>query len=143
MKYSLEMNDRNQEYRLLDSSHENDDVIDFDKLFAIVRRQWKVVALAVAFFAVLGVIYKFTETPIYYASTSILIDKNNKQIGDKIFALEGVLDDESSILSQVELLKSQKIARDFSRFGWIAVCIQAVLAVIPILSSGACNVLSD
>jgi succinoglycan biosynthesis transport protein ExoP len=115
MKYSLEMNDRNQEYRLLDSSHENDDVIDFDKLFAIVRRQWKVVALAVAFFAVLGIIYKFTATPIYSASTSILIDKNNKQIGDKIFALEGVLDDESSILSQVELLKSQKIARNVSQ----------------------------
>lgn len=28
---------------------------------------------------------------------------------------------------------TQKIARDFFRFGWIAVCIQAVLAVIPIL----------
>ena len=28
---------------------------------------------------------------------------------------------------------TQKFARDFSRFGWTAVCIQSVLAVIPIL----------
>jgi Protein of unknown function (DUF3611) len=28
---------------------------------------------------------------------------------------------------------TQKIARDFSRFGWIAVIIQAILAIIPIL----------
>jgi hypothetical protein len=29
--------------------------------------------------------------------------------------------------------RTQKIARDFSRFGWIAVVIQALLAIIPIL----------
>lgn len=114
MKYSLEMNDRNNEYRLLDSFRENDDVIEVDKILAIVRRQWKVVALAVVAFALLGLIYKFTATPIYSASVSILIDKNNNKIGDKIFSLEGLLDDEASTLSQVELLKSQKIASKVS-----------------------------
>jgi succinoglycan biosynthesis transport protein ExoP len=108
------MSDRNNDYRFLDQSNDNDDTIDFEKLFAIVRRQWKIVAVSVVLFALLGMVYKFTATPKFTASASILIDKSNSQIGDKIFSLEGILDDEASILSQVELLKSQKIASNVS-----------------------------
>lgn len=84
--------------------------VDIDKLFGAVRRQWKVVATVAAFGLVLGVMYTLTATPQYTAVTSLLIDQNNRQIVDQQLSESGVTADETYVLSQVEILSSQKIA---------------------------------
>jgi succinoglycan biosynthesis transport protein ExoP len=84
--------------------------IDFDDLLAAARRQWRVVAIAVGVALALGVLYILTAVPLYTASTSVLIDRENRAIADQLSSLGGVLDDEAAVLSQVELLKSDTIS---------------------------------
>lgn len=83
--------------------------IDFDKLLAAARRQWRVVALCVILGLVGGGAYLITAVPRYTASTSILIDRSNGQIVQQLSTINGSIDDEASILSQVELFKSEAI----------------------------------
>lgn len=60
--------------------------------------------------ALIGYAYILTAVPLYTASTDLLIDQSNSRIVDELSVAGGVLEDEASILSQVELLKSDKIA---------------------------------
>jgi succinoglycan biosynthesis transport protein ExoP len=84
--------------------------LDLDHLLAAARRQWMVVAIATALGLALGVIYVVTAVPQYTATTSILVDSNNKQLVDQLLAMNGGVDDNAEILSQLELLKSDGIA---------------------------------
>jgi succinoglycan biosynthesis transport protein ExoP len=86
--------------------------IDFDKLIAVARRQWRVVAAAAVVFFALGLIYVFTAVPQYTAVTNLLIDKDNSDVASQVstLAIGGFADDEGSVLSQVELIKSDTIA---------------------------------
>jgi polysaccharide biosynthesis transport protein len=85
--------------------------IDFDRIIAIARRQWRLVAASAFIFTVLGTIYAVTAVPEYTAQTSVLIDHGNSgllnQIADSPLPL---LDDEPTVLSQLEILKSDTIA---------------------------------
>ena len=83
--------------------------LDFDNLIAVARRQWRVVALSVVIFLLLGICYVLTAVPRYTAKTSVLIDRGNSQVVEQLSTIGGVLDDEASVLSQVELLKSETI----------------------------------
>lgn len=83
--------------------------INVDQLIAIARRQWIVVAAAVIVTLVLGVAYLLTAVPLYTASTSVLIDRGNSEVVQQLSTIGGVLDDEASVLSQVELLKSDTV----------------------------------
>jgi succinoglycan biosynthesis transport protein ExoP len=83
--------------------------LDMDGLIAIVRRQWRVVALCIAVFVALGIGYLLTAVPRYTARTSVLIDRGNRQVVEQLSTIGGVLDDEASVLSQVELLRSETI----------------------------------
>ncbi len=86
--------------------------IDFDRLIAVARRQWRVVAASAVLFLALGLVYVFTAVPQYEASTNILIDKDNSDVASQLstLAIGGFVDDEGSVLSQVELIKSDTIA---------------------------------
>ncbi|MBO3762228.1 polysaccharide biosynthesis tyrosine autokinase [Ciceribacter sp. L1K22] len=84
--------------------------IDFDRLMAVVRRQWRVVAAATAFFVVLAVIYVATAVPRYTALTTVLIDRSQSEIVNQLAAIGSAIDDEPTVLSQLELLKSETIA---------------------------------
>lgn len=86
------------------------EVIDVEAVLAIARRQWIVVAACMAAGLLLGFIYLLSAVPLYTSQISVLIDRNNKQFADQLTLGGGVLDDEGSVLSQVELLKSQTIA---------------------------------
>lgn len=86
------------------------DFIDFDKLIAIVRRQWRIVALCAFAFAILGVVYVLTAVPVYTAETKVLIDRSDNQMINQLAAFGQLDDDEGTVLSQVELLKSDTIA---------------------------------
>lgn len=88
------------------------DAIDLDKLLAIFYRQWRVAAVAVAITVALGVAYLITAVPLYTANTDVMIDQSNIKLTDQLSALGGNLEDDASILSQVELLKSEKIGLD-------------------------------
>jgi succinoglycan biosynthesis transport protein ExoP len=86
-------------------------VVDLERLLAIARRQWRLVAVVAVAAIALGVVYLLTAVPIYSADASLLIDTNNQKLADQLSSsVTDVVDDETSILSQVELLKSKKIA---------------------------------
>ena len=85
------------------------DIIDLDAIMGITRRQWLVVAAAMGVAIVLGVVYSLTAIPLYTSKVSVLIDRSNSQVVEQLSTIGGVLDDEASILSQVELLKSDAI----------------------------------
>ncbi|TCR63201.1 Wzz/FepE/Etk N-terminal domain-containing protein, partial [Rhizobium sp. BK376] len=88
------------------------ELIDFERLIAVARRQWRIVAAAAAVFFALGLIYVFTATPQYTATANILIDKGNSDVANQLSSLSvgEFTDDDPSILSQVELIKSDAIA---------------------------------
>ncbi len=83
--------------------------IDLYKLLAIVRRQWRIAALSVAVCLLLGVVYLLIAPPKYTSSTNILIDQDNSRILYQGSALERTVEDEARILSQVEVLVSDKV----------------------------------
>lgn len=84
--------------------------IDFDHLIAAARRQWRIVVAGLFGGLILGILYVLTAVPLYTASTSVLIDRENRAIADQLSTLGGVVDDEATVLSQVELLKSDTIS---------------------------------
>ncbi len=83
--------------------------IDLYKLLAIVRRQWRVAALSVIVCLILGMLFLFLAPPKYQAATGILIDQDNSRILYQGSALERTVVDEAWILSQVEVLTSDKV----------------------------------
>lgn len=89
--------------------------IDLEQMWAIVRRQWRVVAGFAVAAILVGLLYLMTATPRFTSTAGILIDESNQKIVDQLSAISGVLEDEGQVLSQVELLKSEKIALAVSK----------------------------
>ncbi|MDR6666633.1 polysaccharide biosynthesis tyrosine autokinase [Rhizobium sp. 1399] len=88
------------------------DTIDVERLVAVVRRQWRIVAVCMGIFAILGLVYILTAVPKYTASTSVLIDRGNSQIANQMQASVAAalpIEDDASVLSEVELFKSDSI----------------------------------
>lgn len=84
-------------------------IVDFDNLLAIARRQWRVVSVSAIVALCLGVLYTQTAVPLYTARTSVLIDRQGGAVADQLSTVTGALEDEASVLSQVEVLKSDTI----------------------------------
>lgn len=89
---------------------ETDFTLDLDWLLGIAKRQWKVVAASVLVFSAIGVAYVLTATPLYKASADVLIDRANSAVVNELSTIGGVVDDDASVLSQVELLRSSTIS---------------------------------
>lgn len=89
--------------------------IDLEQMLAIVRRQWRVVAGFAVASILVGLVFLLTATPRFTSTAGILIDESNQKIVDELSAISGVLEDEGQVLSQVELLKSEKIALAVSK----------------------------
>ncbi len=83
--------------------------IDFDQLLAAVRRQIRLVGLAAGVGALLGLAYTLTAVPRYTATTDILIDSQKDQNALSASIAELTFDT-GAIDSQVEVLRSEKIA---------------------------------
>jgi succinoglycan biosynthesis transport protein ExoP len=81
-----------------------------DQIFAFVRRQWRVAAVCGLVSLVFGFVYIFSAVPLYTAATTVLIDRNKSEIVNQLSAVGSSVDDEASILSQLELLRSDTIA---------------------------------
>jgi polysaccharide biosynthesis transport protein len=117
--------------------------IDLDVVLAAARRQWKAVVIATLAALLLAVGYIFVATPIYTSAADILID--SRQFG----AVESSRDsadltfNQAAIDSQVEVIKSEKIALsvirklkladdpEFADAGLIAKLIAAIIQRIP------------
>ena len=98
---------RSDEYQTTDSQRE---LIDIERLIGIARRQWLVVVLASVLAFVVGAIYVLTAVPLYTSSASVLIDRGSNALLEQLSNVaSGVLDDEGSVLSQVEVMKSETI----------------------------------
>ena len=87
------------------------DSVDVEKLLAIARRQWRIVALCTAVAFTLGVAYAVTAVPRYTATSSLLIDRGSDGLVNRLTQDDLLTggDAEVSILSQVEVLKSDTI----------------------------------
>ncbi len=92
-----------------DKSGLTTEFIDIDAVLAMIRRQWRIVVAAIAVAGAIGLAFAATAVPIYSASATLLIDRNNSQIVEQLSTIGGVIEDEASILSQVEVLQSETI----------------------------------
>ena len=89
---------------------ETSDLVDLRSIFSAIRRQaWVVAAFVVVSLAFAGA-YLLLAVPRYTAWTAILIDPAASKIVDQFSAVGGLVEDEASILSQVELIRSKQIA---------------------------------
>lgn len=84
--------------------------IDFDRLIAIARRQWRLVAVCGLVFMVLGVVYALKTQPKYTAESRLLIEQGNSGIVNQLSDSGITVDDEGTVLSQLEILSSDSIA---------------------------------
>lgn len=91
------------------SEDPDDATIDFDRLFAALRRQvWVIVAGAVLGIGC-GLAYVTTTQPLYTASSQILIDDRSARAFEDASTQTSGVYDTVKLDSQVELLKSEKI----------------------------------
>jgi succinoglycan biosynthesis transport protein ExoP len=84
--------------------------VDFDRLIAMARRQWRIVAVSAVVFMLLGITYSFTAEPKFTAESRLLIDKGNSGIVSQLSDSSITLDDDGTVLSQLEILRSDLIA---------------------------------
>jgi succinoglycan biosynthesis transport protein ExoP len=83
--------------------------IDLERVIAVARRQWRLVAVVAIIGMVIGVAYIITAVPKYTATASILIGGNADGLVNRLSMDQASADDDAAILSQVELLKSDTI----------------------------------
>lgn len=94
----------------LDDGMTLSDAIDFDRLIAIAHRQWRLILIVIGAAIVTGIVYLVTAVPIYTATTDVLIDQSNNKLADQLAVLGvGGVEDEAAILTQVEVIQSEKI----------------------------------
>lgn len=86
------------------------DFIDFERLFAMARRQIWVVAAAVALCVLLGIVYLRTTPSTYTANASVLIDEGLNKLVDGTTATTFTVETDTAILSQIEIVKSARLA---------------------------------
>jgi Mrp family chromosome partitioning ATPase/capsular polysaccharide biosynthesis protein len=103
LKRSRSLDYGNQDYRG-DVDAVNVETISLEQLLAMARRQALVVALVSSVALLAGAVYLITVVPRYTAVAEILIDsKKTGSIADLVF-------DKGAIDSQLEILKSEKVA---------------------------------
>lgn len=94
-----------------DDAANSDDFIDLDKLLAITLRNWRLIGLGTFLGGILGLVYLLTAPPVYTASTRILLDEDLGRFAEDEPAQRAPAQMDSVVLNQVEILKSQRLAR--------------------------------
>ncbi|WP_342641108.1 GumC family protein [Rhodoligotrophos ferricapiens] len=87
-----------------------DEEIDLREIGRALLRRWRLIVGTIAVGLALVTLYLLVATPLYTASTSILIDTRGKNIVDAEAVLAGISADSAAIDSQVELIKSPTTA---------------------------------
>lgn len=95
-------------------SHRRDqgDYIDIRFILSAVRRQLKKILLFAFLGALVGVLFVTTSVPLFTATTSIMIDRRQVRAVQDVSAITeiGPVDSSTVVDSQVEVLKSAKVA---------------------------------
>lgn len=84
--------------------------IDLDRIFGLLRRQARVLALCVAVMVGLGLFYLALAPRTYVSASQILIDKNLEQVVDDNATTGNAVDLESQVLNQIEIMRSSRLA---------------------------------
>ncbi len=84
--------------------------IDLDRVFALLRRQARVIGICVAITLALGLFYLALAPRSYVSAGQILIDKNLEQVVDDTAVSVSAVELESQVLNQIEVLRSSRIA---------------------------------
>jgi succinoglycan biosynthesis transport protein ExoP len=92
-------------------SEEADRFIDLERLAAMAIRQARVVALCAAIGLALGVVYLIFTPAEYTAGTRILLDDSLTKFAEEKEATPVRMQADSMVSSQVEILKSTRLAR--------------------------------
>ncbi|TPN89751.1 polysaccharide biosynthesis tyrosine autokinase [Mesorhizobium sp. CU2] len=87
-----------------------EDFIDVERLLGMAARQAKVVAVCAIIGLFLGVIYLQTTPKQYMSVASVLIDEGLNKVVDDISAASATMQTDSSMLSQIEILSSARLA---------------------------------
>src|SRR5690348_13157269 len=82
----------------------------FQSVLEFLRRQFRVIAVAVTTAVALGLIYALTTPPMYTATASLMIDTNKVQLFQQHSMFSDMPLDAGMVESQVEILKSETIA---------------------------------
>src|ERR1039458_9222676 len=82
----------------------------FKSVLDFTRRQYPVIAFALAVALALGFVYALTTPPSYTASTTMMIDAKKVQLFQQQSIVNDLPIDASTVESQVEILKSETIA---------------------------------
>ncbi len=83
--------------------------IQIDAIVAVARRQWPVAAICIFLGVAIGVAYTLSATPLYTSTTGLQID-SQKDKNDVAASIAELTFDTGAIDSQVEILRSEKIA---------------------------------
>lgn len=88
------------------------DYFDVRFILAAVRRQLKIILLFALLGALAGILFVTTSVPLFTATTSIMIDRRQVRAVQDVSAVTeiGSVDSSTVVDSQVEVLKSEKIA---------------------------------
>ncbi|MBO9136778.1 polysaccharide biosynthesis tyrosine autokinase [Rhizobium sp. L80/93] len=86
-----------------------EETIDIEKMLAVARRQWRILAASVLVSVMLGIAYAVTAVPLYTATAALLIDSGDNGLVSQLSMDATGAADEATILSQVEVLKSDTI----------------------------------
>jgi succinoglycan biosynthesis transport protein ExoP len=87
-----------------------EDFIDVERLVGMAARQAKVVAVCAIIGLLLGVIYLQTTPKQYTSFASVLIDEGLNKVVDDISAASQTMQTDASLLSQIEILSSARLA---------------------------------
>ncbi|MGX8010503.1 polysaccharide biosynthesis tyrosine autokinase [Mesorhizobium sp. ORM8.1] len=87
-----------------------EDFIDVERLLGMASRQAKVVAVCAMIGLFLGVIYLQTTPKQYTSVAGVLIDEGLNKVVDDISAASATMQTDSSMLSQIEILTSARLA---------------------------------
>lgn len=102
------MLNRNRPFEPHAEDGERDVSISFDEVLGMARRQGWLVAAVGILGAGLGLAYAFTATPYYTATAKVIIDNPATQLS-QLNPFGEMGSDNSTVLSQVELIRSEKV----------------------------------
>ncbi|RWM27469.1 polysaccharide biosynthesis tyrosine autokinase [Mesorhizobium sp.] len=91
-------------------AEKGEDFIDVERLLGMAARQAKVVAVCAIIGLFLGVIYLQTTPKQFTSVSSVLIDEGLNKVVDDISAANATVQTDATILSQIEILNSARLA---------------------------------
>lgn len=91
-------------------AEKGEDFIDVERLLGMAARQAKVVAVCAIIGLFLGLIYLQTTPKQYTSAASVLIDEGLNKVVDDISAVSVTQQTDATILSQIEILNSARLA---------------------------------